>query len=168
VEAALGAAAIDNDDWNPGIAASVALRYTILPHLSLRTRITYSYLPFMFERKLADPERSSGREMQLLSASVEVIWRLSADRASVSPYIAVGPGVTWYETGESLFQFERFSLPVDGSSASAPGIFGGLGLDLPLDARMSLFLEAQITANLRDVPLNSVVIGVASGVQVLL
>jgi hypothetical protein len=168
LEGSLGAAAIDNDDWNPGFAADAALRYTILPHLSLRARITYSHLPFMFERKLADPERSSGRGMQVLSASVEAIWRLSADHGVVSPYVFAGPGFTWYETGEGLFQFGGFSLPVNDSSASAPSIYGGLGLDVPFGARISLYLEAQISANLRDVPLNSIVIGTVSGVQVLL
>jgi hypothetical protein len=168
LEAGLGAAAIDNDDWNPGFSANAALRYTILPHLSLRARIAYSHLPFMFERKLADPEGSSGRGMEVLSASMEAVLRLSADHNSVSPYVVAGAGFTWYEVGDGIFTFRGLSLPVAGSSQSVPGIFGGLGLDLPLGRRFNLFLEAQVSANLRDAPLNSIVLGLVSGVQVLL
>jgi hypothetical protein len=167
-EGVLGAAAIDNDDWNPGLSANAALRYTILPHLSLRARIAYSYLPFMFERKLADPEGSSGRGMQVLSASVEGMFRLFADHGSVSLYIAAGAGMMWYDVGKGIFQFGGISAPVEGSSGSAPGIFGGIGLDVPLGGWLSLFLEGQASANLREVPMNRVVFGLVWGVQVLL
>jgi hypothetical protein len=165
-----GAAAIDNDDWKIGYDLGAGLRYVLMPHLSLRARLGYSYLPFDFQIKFggAALESSSGREMRIISLSAEAVLRGSADHHVVSPYIAVGPIMTWYEIGDALVDLGRGSLAVEGSSYKAFGLNGGLGIDFPLGARTTWFIEGRTAVNLEDVPLNSVVISAVTGVQVLL
>jgi outer membrane protein W len=122
--------------------------YAITPALSIMITFDYTSLGFDLDGVLKDlgvqmiPGLTvSGADATILQASVAEKFRFIASSSSASPYLLASVGYFRLSVSDVTAKYQSLQMTVPGTTESAFGAFGALGVDLPIGPMAFVFVQ---------------------------
>ena len=172
------------DGWKQGFNVGGGLGYRLSRHITVQATVNYDRFPFDEEgvfdsfteefgfdpRDLGISIDITGADMSVLSVSGELKASFVGDPSKISPYVIGGGGLAHLSLGSATFSGsylgqELVEDAMGGESETKLMATIGGGVDIPINERIGVFVEARYQFNFTSEELTNFA-GVRGGVKI--